>query len=109
MLEIVINGETVLSFDKNRFPGHQRQFLDTMDLDMDEGIELGNEKVTQPDEMQRAKYVAMSLILALLEGNNEMATAMCAYLVHRQPELKQVRANENGVDIDLDLLFTEMN
>ena len=67
MLEVVVNGETVLSFDHNsRAPGHQRQFLDSMDLDMDEGIEMGGEQIASPDDMQRAKYVSMSSILGTL-------------------------------------------
>lgn len=109
MLEIVVNGEIVMSFDNRRFTGHQRQFLDTMDLDMDEGIELEGQQVLKPDDIQRAKYVAMSLILAVQENNTEMAKAMCAYLVHRQPGLKQVRAIDNGMDVEMDLLYTELN
>ena len=110
MLEVVVNGETVLSFDRNsRAPGHQRQFLETMDLDMDEGIEMAGEQIASPDDMQRAKYVSMSLIVALQGNNKEMAMTMCAYLAKRIPDLKQVRAIENGDDVDMDLLFTEPN
>lgn len=106
MLEVVINNEMVMTFDTNRFPGHQRQFLDIMDMGMDEGIKLDGEQINKPDDIQRAKYVAMNLILALQEGNNNMANAMCVYLAHRQPGLKQVRAIDNGVDVELDLLYT---
>ena len=110
MLEIVINGETVLSLDSAmRFPGHQRQFMDTMDLDMDEGIELEGHFIEKPDEIDRAKYVAMNLVLAVQAKNDEMTNAMCAYLVKRQPDLKQVRANENGDSVEMDLIYKEMN
>ena len=110
MLEVVVNGETVLTFDHNsRFPGHERQFLDSMDLDMDEGFELEGEQISSPDVMQRAKYVAMSLIVGLQANNKEMATTMCAYLAHRLPDLKQVRAIDNGTEVEMDLLFTEPN
>lgn len=110
MLDIVINGETVVSFDANtRYPGHQRQFLDTMDLDMDEGFELGGQFLNKPDRMERAKYVAMGLIVALQNKNNEMVNAMGAYLVNRLPDLKQVRATDCGNDVEMDLLFTELN
>ncbi|MEJ2141578.1 MAG: hypothetical protein P8Y24_04365 [Gammaproteobacteria bacterium] len=108
MLEVVINEETVLSFNAVRFPGHQRQFLDKMDLDMDDGIEVDGQHIKEPDNMQRATYVAMSLILAVQAGNTEMANAMCAYLVHRLPDLKQVRAIENGIEVEMDLLFTKV-
>lgn len=109
MLDVVVNGETVMSFDNTRFPGHQRQFLDTMDIDMDEGIELDGQQIPNPDDIQRAKYVAMSLILAIQAENEEMAKAMCAYLAHRQPELKQVRATDDGKNVEMDLLYTALN
>jgi hypothetical protein len=80
-----------------------------MDLDMDEGFELEGEPVSSPDIMQRAKYVAMSLIVALHANNEQMATTMCAYLASRLPELKQVRAIDNGTEVEMDLLFTEPN
>ena len=110
MLNIIINGETVASFDTNtRYPGVQRRFLDTMDLDMDQGFELDEQFIKKPDEMERAKYVAMSLIVALQNNNNEMVNAMGAYLANRLPDLKQVRATDSGNDVEMDLLFTELN
>lgn len=110
MLEIVVNGETVMTFDSNsRFPGQQRRFLDSMDLDMDEGFELEGEHVSSPDTMQRAKYVAMSLFVALQANNEKMANSMGAYLVKRLPDLKQVRAIDSGNEVEMDLLFTELN
>jgi hypothetical protein len=59
---VYINGTKILDYDINtRQPGKQRQFLDAMDLDMDEGIELNGEMIDSPNQMQRANYVAMSL------------------------------------------------
>lgn len=110
MLEVVVNGETMIKFESNtRSPGHERKFLDSMDLDMDEGFELEGGFIKSPDTMHRAKYVSMSLILALQANNEEMAKTMCAYLAHRLPDLKQVRAIDNGNDVEMDLLFTEIN
>jgi hypothetical protein len=80
-----------------------------MDLDMDEGFEIEGEQISSPDTMQRAKYVAMSMIMALQAGNEDMAKTMCAYLAHRLPDLKQVRAIDNGTEVEMDLLFTELN
>lgn len=74
---------------------------------MDEGIELDGKYIKDPDNMQRARYVAMSLVLAVQAGNAGMVNAMCAYLVHRLPDLKQVRAIEKDIEVEMDLLFTE--
>ena len=110
MLEVTINGKIVLSLDSNtRFPGHQRQFLDTMDLDMDEGFELEGDFIENPDEIQRAKYVAMNMIMAVQAENVELSNAMCAYLVQRQPGLKQVRASYKDDSVEMDMIYTEMN
>ena len=110
LLEVYINGNKVLDYNRNaRLPGKQRQYLDGMDLDMDEGFELNGEMISKPDKMQRAKYVAMSLLYGIHTDSEGMISATCAYLANRQPELKQVRAVEKGEEITLDLIFDEVN
>ncbi|MCW9031144.1 MAG: hypothetical protein OQK58_06605, partial [Gammaproteobacteria bacterium] len=100
----------VLEYEKNqREPGKQRRFLDGMDLDMDEGIELNGEMIDSPDKMQRANYVSMSLLYGIENKNEGMVSATCGYLVNRLPGLKQIRATEDGDEITLDLIFDEIN
>ena len=106
MLSVFINGKKVLDYDKNsRLPGKQRQFLDNMDLDMDEGIEINDEIISSPDKMQRANYVAMSLLYGIENKSDGMISATCGYLANRLPELKQVRSVEEGNNIVMDLIF----
>lgn len=107
-LVIVLNGQSVVEYDRNkRLPGHQRQFLDKMDSDMDQGIELMNEKIVKPDNVQRAQFVAMHLVQSLLQEDDAMIAASCAYLASRLPDLKQVKANEQGDMISFHLVFDE--
>ncbi len=107
-LIITLNGEAVIEYDRNkRLPGHQRQFLDKMDLDMARGFDLGGEFVAKADTRQRAKFVAMTLIQAIVNENDGLIAASCAYLANRLPELKQVKAVAKGEQFDLDLVFTE--
>ena len=109
-LSVFINGHNVLDYDKNtRQPGKQRQFLDGMDLDMDEGIELNGEMINSPDKMQRAHYVAMSLLYGIEKNSEGMISATCRYLANRLPELKQIRSIENGDEITMELIFNEVN
>lgn len=112
-LSIYMNGNKVLDYKKNdREPGLQRRFLDGMDLDMDEGVELNGEMIHKPDKMQRTYYVAMSLLYAIENNNEGMISATCGYLTNRLPELKQIRASEKGEEGDeimLDLIFDEVN
>lgn len=107
-LVIVLNGQAVVEYDRNkRLPGHQRQFLDKMDSDMDQGIELMNEKIESPDTIQRAQFVAMHLVQSLLQEHDAMTAASCAYLANRLPDLKQVKASEAGDMVSFHLVFDE--
>jgi hypothetical protein len=107
-LVVVLNGQSVIEYDRNvRLPGPQREYLERMDSDMDDGIELNGEYIAEPDPQQRAKFVAMHLIHALIDSKDPMIAATCAYLATRLPALKQVKAVEQGEHISLELVFTD--
>ncbi len=90
---IVIDGEKVIDHDRNkRLTGLQRRFLDEMDQKMDRGIQLGKEKISEPNILQRAQFVANTLIDALGKDNEALAAACCSYLARRLPGLQQVKA-----------------
>lgn len=108
-LTVFINGAKTLDYDKNtRQPGKQRQFLDEMDLDMDEGIKLNDEMIDSPDKMQRANYVAMNLLYGIEKKNDGLISSTCRYLASRLPELKQIKATEKGNAITMELIFNEV-
>lgn len=105
-LVVTLNGQPVVEYDRNkRLPGHQRQFLDRMDQDMDAGVQVGDEWYAEPDMNQRAKFVAMHLVQALVKDDEQTIAATCAYLANRLPELKQVKAIEQGDSFFMDLIF----
>lgn len=107
-LIVVMNGQPVIEYDRNvRLPGHQRQFLDKMDLDMEKGLEMNGQLSTDPDLGMRAQYIAMHLVRAINDENDSMISAMCAYLATRLPDLKKVKADEQGENISIDLVFNE--
>lgn len=96
MLSVYINGKKVLGYDNNvRQPGIQRRFIDSMDIDMDEGIEINGEYINSPDKMQRANYVVINLLYGIEQDSEGIISATCGYLVNRLPELKQIRSIEN--------------
>lgn len=110
MLSVYINGEKVLDYDKSaRQPGKIRQHLEGMDVDMDEGIELNEKHVSNPNKIQRAQYVAMSLLYGIQFKSDGMISATCAYLANRNPEIKQIRSIETGDEVTLDLIYNEVN
>jgi len=109
-LRVVVNGSEVFQYDKNtRHPGKQREILDNMDLDMDEGIEINGNIIQSPDKMQRAQYVAMNLLYGMQIKSNSLISTTCGYLVTRLPGLNQIRAIEKGDEITMDLIFDDEN
>lgn len=107
-LTVYINNESVVEYDRNkRLPGKQREYLDKMDSDMDGGFKLGDEQIDKPDAKDRAKFVAMTLIHSLDADNEQMIVATCAYLATREASLVEVRANAEGDNMMLDLVYDQ--
>ncbi len=105
-LVVVVNGARILEYDRNqRLPGRQLRFLDDMDARLDGGIRLGEERIASPDLLQRAQYVANTMINALFDEQDAVAGAMCTWLANRLPELQQVRAQGNEQDMAIELVF----
>jgi len=102
---VIVNNETVLEYDKSgRLPGHQRNFLDQIDKDLDAGFKLGEEQVNDPDLFQRSQYIAQGLLAGMQSENKELVAAACAWLSTRQPDLTTIRFQIDGDDISLRLI-----
>jgi hypothetical protein len=105
-LVISLNGESQLHYDRSKpLPDHQRAFLDKMDLEMQQGIAINNQNIQSPDLQQRAQFVALNLIQAIQNGDEQKAAATCAYLAVYLPDLKQVKAEQNAQGLLIDLVF----
>ena len=109
MFYVILNDEPLLEFDRKKpVPEHQRQYLDNMDSQMDQGIQLGDDFIKAPNPLQRSQFVANSLVNLLLKDQYSMAIAMCTYLAKRMPDLQQIKAKgefgsqkENELTIEL--------
>ena len=92
ILYVIVNDEPILEFDRKKpVPGHQRQYLDNMDAQMDQGIQLGDDFIENPNELMRSQFVANSLVNMLFKEQYSTAIAMCTYLAKRMPELQQIQ------------------
>jgi hypothetical protein len=108
MMAVILNGVAQLEYDRDKpLPPHQELYLDKMDQQMDEGIQLGDELVPQPDLGQRAQFVAGNLAHAILNDQESAASALCTYLANRLPDLKQVKIDNSSGDIAIELVFDE--
>ena len=106
LLKIIYNTETVLEYDRNtRLPGKRRQFLDMMDMDMDEGIIINGDLLELPDQNHKAKYVAMNLIDGIQKQDDSLISVTVAYLASRIPALTEIRATECNDDISMELIY----
>jgi hypothetical protein len=106
MMAVFLNGIAQLEYDRSRpLPDHQAVYLEKMDARMAAGIRVGEDTIEHPDENQRARFVAANLLHAIKSDNESMAAALCSYLATRLPELKQVRFDENGGDVAIELIF----
>ena len=105
---VVVNGQSVLEYDRRKpLPARQTLFLDHMDRDMDSGITLDGQRISQPDPMMRARFVANHLLEATESGDDNLAAAACTYLAVRLPGLKQVRAERREGQMHIDLVFDQ--
>ena len=107
MLYVILNGEPILEFDRRKpVPGHQRQYLDNMDNQMEQGIQMGEDFIKDPNPLQRSQFVANSLVNLLLKENYSMAVAMCTYLAKRMPDLQQIQCKSDENDeISIEFVF----
>ena len=108
MLAVLLNDIAQLEYDRSKpLPPHQAAYLDKMDTKMDTGIMIGDETIQNPDINQRAQFVAANLLNAMKSNNEETTAAMCTWLANRLPDLKQVKMDEAGDRISIDLVFDE--
>ena len=104
-LVIFINNEVVYEYDRVvMLEVEQSSFLDKMDNDMKVGIRIQSELLENPDDLQRATFIAMNLIKALRQNNDATVFATCAYLVNRLPELVEVHANDYEDSIKIEFI-----
>ena len=84
---------------------------------MDEGIQVGDAVILNPDINQRAQFVAGNLADAILNDQESAAAALCSYLAKILPDLKQMKitqstnndesSNNTNNEISIELVFDE--
>ena len=107
---VLLNGEALFEYDRTKsLPEKQKQYLDQMDVKMDSGITLGDEVIVNPDQQQRAQFVAFTLLNAIQQDNDAVIAAMNSYLAMRYPDLKQVKADMDNETkrVMFDLIFDQ--
>ena len=105
---VLLNGIAQIEYDRNRpLPDYQAAYLDKMDKKMDAGILIDNTTIENPDLNQRAQFVAANLHATMKSNDEEMTAALCTWLANRLPDLQQLRFEEDGDRVSIDLVFDE--
>lgn len=104
-LLIYVNEEVVHEIERDEtFDEEQLIFLNKIDADMDLGIKIQGELLSNPDREQRAHFILMNLIVALQHNNDAIISASNAYLVSRFPLLVEAHATDNKNSIKITLI-----
>ena len=101
---VTLNKQIIYTYTDKPAPARLRRYLEEMDNDMSQGIQLGELFVKQPDEFQRLQYVAMKLFNALDVNDLNQAEVMSAYLLKRKSQLNEVCIHLAGDLINLKLI-----
>lgn len=105
---VLLNGIAQIEYDRNKpLPSYQAAYLDEMDKKMDAGILIDNTTIDDPDLNQRAQFVAANLHATMKSNNEEMTAALCTWLANRLPDLLQLRFEEDGDQVTIDLVFDQ--
>ena len=105
---VLLNGIAQIEYDRNKpLPDYQAAYLDKMDKKMDAGILIDNTTIEHPDLNQRAQFVAANLHATMKSNDEEMTAALCTWLATRLPDLQQLRFEEDGYRVSIDLVFDE--
>lgn len=109
----LLDGQEVLTYDRSQtLPDKQREYLDILDKQMDEGFILSDQKVNKPSLQQKTQFIALNLVNTLLKEDDNTAIIMFTYLVNRMPELKQAKAktkdSESGQQVGVEFIFDEI-
>ena len=106
LLAILLNGVAQVEYDRNKpLPTKQADYIDKMDVRLQNGFSLGEKEISEPDETQRAQFVASNLYHAIKADNEPVAAAMTAYLAVKMPALKQVHLSDDKGEVAIELIY----
>ena len=109
----LLEGQEVLSYDRlQTLPEQQREHLERLDAQLDEGFVLIDKKIELPNMQQKTQFIALNLVHALSKNDDNNAIMMFSYLVTRMPDLKQAKAkikdSQEGQQIGVEFIFDEI-
>lgn len=108
-----LDGQEVLTYDRSQaLPDQQREYLNALDDQLEEGFILSDQQIDKPNLQQKTQFIALNLVNALTKEDDNTAIIMFTYLVNRMPELKQAKAKiketDSGQKIGVEFVFDDV-
>lgn len=105
IITFLVNDQVVFEYDRDTvLQDEQLDFFDKMDRDMDRGVKIRGELFSEPDNHQRATFVALNFIRAMQQQNQGAIAVSCAYLSTRLPGLHEVHVSDDGGQVKVELM-----
>ncbi|MEE9447670.1 MAG: hypothetical protein V3V09_06895 [Arenicellales bacterium] len=105
-LAILLNDIAQIEYDRSvPLESRQADHLSNMDKKMANGFSLGEKQINDPDQGQKAEFVASNLYHAIKGDNEAMASAMTSYLAVYIADLKQVKFDDKDGEVSIELVY----
>jgi len=92
---VTLNEKIIYSYTDKPAPARLRRFLDEIDNDMANGIQLGELYEVTPSLIQKLQYVSMKLFDAIERKDHNLIELLSAYLMSRNPDIKHIIITES--------------
>ena len=96
ILNVVADGQTYPVEVPDSMLAEARPIFEKMDMDMDQGWQLGRDWLENPNPEQRCPIAADKLLTALETENRNMQIMMAAYILSKAPHVETVVIDTNG-------------
>jgi len=106
LMAVLLNGVAQLEYDRSKqLTDFQSDYLDNMDVKMDNGISIGDQLIKNPDVMARVKFVTGNLLHSMKGNDEETTAAFCSYIATRMPDIKQIKIRDVEEETSIELVF----
>ena len=104
-LNIIINDQLAFEYDRSTLlDDKQLAFIEQMNRDMNRGIRMYGDLITEPDSKQKARFVAMNLLKGLQQEDNARIEVCCAYLISRLPHVVEMHARDLDGRVNIEFI-----
>jgi hypothetical protein len=104
-LSVFVNEQLAFEYDRStRVDENQLAFLDKIDADMDKGVKIPGELITDRDSKQKTTFVALNRLRALKQEDDTRIAVYCSYLNSQLPYAVEMHARDQDARINTEFV-----